>query len=299
MAQAQIVNYEHGVRPPDDSFSELEETSFSPSHDVPEEARILPPLSSPSPCQDDDGLPVDLPDLPPGTSLPDLAVTSLPGISVTSLSHDAPETEEAALPVDLPVALLPELPGTSLSHVVPEPEEAPSSQGPEDVPDHRFQVKTTKGKSGSMKGKTREFVSLVIGNYIFRKRNTLRSGTVRFSCNGCEKLKPIKNLYAYAQINDEGKYELLEWPNCEDHGCWAAGTEDLIRQARQEMSRRVDENPSQSANKIYEDVRSSFTQNMDSDEKLMFLEKFPPFRNVAPILYRKRREHIPSDPNQL
>ena len=49
-------------------------------------------------------------------------------------------------------------------------------------------------------------------------------------------------------------------------------------------------------NKIYEDVRSSFTQNMDSDEKLMFLEKFPPFRNVAPILYRKRREHIPSDP---
>ena len=48
MAQAQIVNYEHGVRPPDDSFSELEETSFSPSHDVPEEARILPPLSLPS-----------------------------------------------------------------------------------------------------------------------------------------------------------------------------------------------------------------------------------------------------------
>ena len=82
MAQAQIVNYEHGVRPPDDSFSELEETSFSPSHDIPEEARILPPFSSPSVCQDDGGLPIDLPDLPPGTSLPDLAVSQLAALTL-------------------------------------------------------------------------------------------------------------------------------------------------------------------------------------------------------------------------
>ena len=45
-----------------------------------------------------------------------------------------------------------------------------------------------------------------------------------------------------------------------------------------------------------EEVRTSFTQNLDGEEKLMFLQKFPPFRNIGSTLYRKRREHIPADP---
>ena len=140
----------------------------------------------------------------------------------------------------------------------------------------------------------RETVTLVIGNYIFRKRNTLKNGTVRFSCNACEKMN--KHLYAVAQIKEEGDYELLEWPHSGDHSCLAHGAESLIRQARQEMFKRVDENPSYSMNKVYEEVRTSFTQNLDEEEKLMFLQQFPPFRNVASLLYKRRREHIPSDP---
>ena len=70
----------------------------------------------------------------------------------------------------------------------------------ETIPDHSFETKIIKGKIDAMKGKTRETVSLIIGNHIFRKRNSLKNGTIRFSCNGCEKLKPIKHLYAVASL---------------------------------------------------------------------------------------------------
>ena len=78
-----------------------------------------------------------------------------------------------------------------------------------------------------MKGKTRETVSLIIGNHIFRKRNSLKNRTI-------------------------------------------------------------------SINKIYEEVRLSFTGNLDGDGKLLFLQKFPPLRNIAPLLYKRRRDHIPT-----
>ena len=48
----------------------------------------------------------------------------------------------------------------------------------ETIPDHSFETKIIKGKIDAMKGKTRETVSLIIGNHIFRKRNSLKNGTV-------------------------------------------------------------------------------------------------------------------------
>ena len=51
--------------------------------------------------------------------------------------------------------------------------------------EHHFDIKTTEGKTASMKGAIREKVSLVIGNHIFRKRRTA-NGSVFFSCNGGE-----------------------------------------------------------------------------------------------------------------
>ena len=43
----------------------------------------------------------------------------------------------------------------------------------ETIPDHSFETKIIKGKIDAMKGKTRETVSLLIGNHIFRKKNIL------------------------------------------------------------------------------------------------------------------------------
>ena len=162
------------------------------------------------------------------------------------LTPDVPQQDEDS----------PEIPSPSLTSDVPQIEEvSPVSLDDETTPDHSFENKIIKEKLGAMKGKTRETVS------------------IRFSCNGCEKLKPIKHLYAVACINENGNYELIEWPHSEDHHCWSVGTEALIREARQEMFRKVDEDPSRSINKIYEEVRLSFTGNLDGDEKLLFLQK--------------------------
>ena len=116
-----------------------------------------------------------------------------------------------------------------LQHEVLSPDSpSPSlTQENEPIPDHYFEVNVIKGKTGAMKGKTRETVSLLIGNHIFRKKNTLKDGTIKFSCNGCERKK--KTVSAFASINENGNYELLEWPHSEDHRCWVDGTEALIR----------------------------------------------------------------------
>ena len=65
------------------------------------------------------------------------------------------------------------------------------------------------------------------------------------------------------------------------------------------MFAKVEENPSQSVNQIYEEVRSSFAQKLAPENKQLFLQHFPPFRNIAPHLYHKRREKIPADPKTM
>ena len=166
------------------------------------------------------------------------------------------------------VTVSPDSPSLSLTqdvlqHEVVSPDSPSLTQEKEAIPDHYFEVNVIKGKTGAMKGKTRETVSLLIGNHIFRKKNTLNDGTIKFSCNGCERKK--KTVSAFASINENGNYELLEWPHSEDHRCWVDGTEALVRQARQKMFKKVDQDPSRSINKIYEEVRVSFTENLDGD----------------------------------
>ena len=117
-------------------------------------------------------------------------------IPSSSFTTDVPQLEVSS--VSPPLSLTPDLP--QLEEVSPV---SPShSLTPEDetIPDHSFETKIIKGKLGSMKGKTREIVSLILGNHIFRKRNSFKNGTIRFSCNGCEKLKLIKHLYAVASL---------------------------------------------------------------------------------------------------
>ena len=232
MTQAHF-NFEHELRPPDD-YSDLSV------------------FSSPSVTQD--VLPHEEVSPPHSLTLQQDEVS--PEIPSPSLTPDIPQQDEVS----------PKIPSPSLTSDVPQIEEvSPVSLDDETIPDHSFETKIIKGKLGAMKGKTRETVSLIIGNHIFRKRNSLKNGTIIFSCNGCEKLKPIKHLYAVACINENGNYELIEWPHSEDHHCWSDGTEALIREARQEMFRKVDEDPSRSINKIYEEVRLSFTGNLDGD----------------------------------
>ena len=213
-----------------------------------------------------------------------------------------------SLPVSQPLSQPPSLPDSeTLSQIIPDslsvsPEEEPaevSQYNPEEetIPEHEFEIKTTIGMAGAMKGKTREKVSLIIENYIFRKRYTNKNGTIVFSCNGCE--LQSTTLFAVAKMDEDGKYELLDWPRSNDHCCWADVTQALIRKARNQMFDKVREDPSRSIPQIYETVRSSFTQDMSPEKKSQFLLKFPLYRNMSAHLYTKRREQIPADPKLM
>ena len=99
-----------------------------------------------------------------------------------------------------------------------------------------------------MKGVTREKVSLTIGNYIFRERKkAVGADGVFFSCNGCEK-QARKHLSAIAKINEDGSYELIEWPRLKDHSCWADGSQAVVQKARRAMIFEVSQDPSRSVN---------------------------------------------------
>ena len=54
-----------------------------------------------------------------------------------------------------------------------------------------------------------------------------------------------------------------------------------------------------SAQSVYEEVRNSFTQNMEAEEKLLVLSNFPTFRQFQNQMYRKRRDLIPPNPKTM
>ena len=65
------------------------------------------------------------------------------------------------------------------------------------------------------------------------------------------------------------------------------------------MLSKVTQDPTRSAQSVYEEVRNSFTQNMEAEEKLLFLSNFPTFKDFQTRIYRKRRELIPPNPKTM
>ena len=124
---------------------------------------------------------------------------------------DYSDLEESYVLQHEAVSPSPSLSQDVLQHEVVSPEDSPSpslTQEKEAIPDHYFEVNVIKGKTGAMKGKTRETVSLLIGNHIFRKKNILKDGTIKFSCNGCERKK--KTVCAFACINKNGTSRMAQ-----------------------------------------------------------------------------------------
>ena len=65
------------------------------------------------------------------------------------------------------------------------------------------------------------------------------------------------------------------------------------------MCSKVLKEPTRSLQEIYEEVRSRCTEEMDSNNKLLFLQDFPSFYDIKTVLGRKRREVIPADPKVI
>ena len=139
----------------------------------------------------------------------------------------------------------------------------------------------------------------MIGNHIFRRQRQLKNGSVIFTCNGCEAMAPKTYLSAIARIIEDGTYQLVEWPRLKDHRCWADGSQAHHRKALDEMLSKVTQDPTRSAQSVYEEVRNSFTQNMEAEEKLLFLSNFPTFIEFKTRMYRKRCELIPPNPKTM
>ena len=164
MAQKQL----NEPRPPqseEDSFDKTSQTEL-------DETRPPDPTHSEQPS-------LSLPPGSPGSGekTPDIEQHSLPAAqeqASLSLPPGSPGSEENT----------PDIDQHSLSLSPPQAQE-------EGIPDHEFDIKITEGKSGRMKGVTRQKVSLIIGNHIFRKRRVEKSGFVSFTCNGCENSIPI------------------------------------------------------------------------------------------------------------
>ena len=89
-----------------------------------------------------------------------------------------------------------------------------------------------------------------------------------------------KYLSAITRITEDGTYELVEWPRLKDHSCWADGNQALHRKARDEMLSKVTQDPTRSAQLVYEEVRNSFTENMESEKKILVSFKLPHLQRV-------------------
>ena len=93
-----------------------------------------------------------------------------------SLSLRSDEQPSVTLTPDSPGHSASPSPSLSTSHPDPDPEDEDEVED-EGIPEHEFEIKTTEGKFGKMKGVAREKVSLLLGNYIFRKRRQLKNGS--------------------------------------------------------------------------------------------------------------------------
>ena len=180
-----------------------------------------------------------------------------------------------------------------------------SSQGsnPATGPEHRFRVVQKEYKSGKKLGKKHETVSLLITPFEF-KRRTDRSkctgGLVYFSCNGCQNKHGFYNKAVARKIGDE--YELVSWPL--EHKCCPSAIQHLIVDFRRSLYESITKaykdstRPTeQSLPKLYEDLRHEFANSIkEQDNKDLFYNLVPKFRNLQKGLYAHRSQYLPTTP---
>ena len=149
--------------------------------------------------------------------------------------------------------------------------------------------------------KTGKHIGLVQEPYSFKRKLCPKmNGMATFACNECAKLDKCVLAKATKTCNETDelmdKYELIHLPPNTSHICAPSGVDILVKKCTQEMLNWVARDPTTSIPRIYLDVRSSFTKDMDIDSKMNFLQNLPNFRGVQSRLYKKRRDIIPPNP---
>ena len=161
-----------------------------------------------------------------------------------------------------------------------------------DLPEHEFVTEEKTVKSGKNKGQKKYTTTLMIPPYIFKRKVDKKVGSAcLFTCNGCEKLgHRISASCVKVSEDSNGKceYELTRIPN--SHRCVPSSTSHLKKKFTKALYNEVANDPLKPVGKIYEELRSRFTSELDNeDEKMLFLNDIPTFKTINPDLYRHRQ----------
>ena len=164
---------------------------------------------------------------------------------------------------------------------------------PNEIP-HEFIVNNKIHKQGLKKGESYQTVSLCVFPYMFRKRST-RKGNTTFSCNGCEKLK--KSVLASARIDENKDWFLL---TCHlNHICSPSATAHQKAEFSLKLYKKIAENPRASLPKLYYELKTSMTKDMDPETKKSYLKRISSFRNLCRGLYTFRSQFISRNPDSM
>ena len=132
----------------------------------------------------------------------------------------------------------------------------------------------------------------MIPPFIFKRKVDKKVGSAcLFTCNGCEKLgHRISAGCVKVSEDSNGKceYELTRVPN--SHRCVPSSTSHLKKKFTKALYNEVANDPLKPVGKIYEELRSRFTSELDNeDEKMLFLNDIPTFKTINPDLYRHQQ----------
>ena len=89
---------------------------------------------------------------------------------------------------------------------------------------------------------------------------------------------------------------LFQYPQSSDHSCAPSSTSSLIKQCLNEIKECVRKDATRAIPDLYLEVRSKYCSALTYDEKLVFLQELPSFRNIRQGLYNIRRDIIPPAP---
>ena len=121
-----------------------------------------------------------------------------------------------------------------------------------------------------------------------------------FTCIGCDERGKIN--YARAIKTSEGdcefdlKYKLIRWPEIESHICTPSNTQCLVKKFMNMMYNEVKYDSNKPIPQIYNDVRSALAEKLSPEDKDMFYEELPSYKNVQSGLYQYRKKFHPKDP---
>ena len=173
---------------------------------------------------------------------------------------------------------------------------------PNQLPKHFWRPREGK----TVDGKTKWFVNLEIGSYVFgRYQDRPIGGLATFSCLECDNIKPRIRTYAKARkvsISPEGLpiYELVQAPLKTDHSCSPLSTNplkhDFIPKCKNLIKSTLKKQEQVSVGNVYKQVRQETLEPLTSRQKDHIAVQIPTFEQCNGNLYTYRSDFFPTEP---